>query len=85
MGFSRQEYWSELLLPLPGDLPNPGIKLTSPASPALQVDSLLLTIVSTIVNTDYSLPESSWILYWILNCKILVEKIFIAGIQYIEK
>ena len=26
MGFSRQEYWSELPLPSPGDLPNPGIE-----------------------------------------------------------
>ena len=26
MGFSRQEYWSDLLFPPPGDLPNPGIK-----------------------------------------------------------
>ena len=31
MGFSRQEYWSGLLFPSPGDLPNPGIKPTSPA------------------------------------------------------
>ena len=38
MGFSRQEYWSGLLCPPPGDLPNPGIKHRSPA---LQVDSLL--------------------------------------------
>ena len=37
MGFSRQEYWSGLPCPLPGDLPNPGIK---PRSPALQADSL---------------------------------------------
>ena len=37
-GFSRQEYWSVLPWPLPGDLSNPGIK---PASPALQADSLL--------------------------------------------
>ena len=29
MGFSRQEYWSGLPLPSPGDLPNPGIKLVS--------------------------------------------------------
>ena len=29
MGFSRQEYWSGLLFPPPGDLPNPGIKLVS--------------------------------------------------------
>ena len=35
MGFSRQEYWSGLTFPSPGDLPDPGIELTSPASPAL--------------------------------------------------
>ena len=37
MGFSRQEYWSGLPFPSPGDLPNPGIK---PGSPALQTDTL---------------------------------------------
>ena len=37
MGFSRQEYWSGLSCPSPGDLPDPGIK---PRSPALQADSL---------------------------------------------
>ena len=31
MEFSRQEYWSELPFPTPGDLPNPGIKCMSPA------------------------------------------------------
>ena len=31
MGFPRQEYWSGLPFPSPGDLPNPGIKLTSSA------------------------------------------------------
>ena len=36
-GFSRQEYWSGLPCPPPGDLPNPG---TEPRSPALWVDSL---------------------------------------------
>ena len=35
---SRQEYWSQLPCPSPGDLPNPGIK---PGSPALQADTLL--------------------------------------------
>ena len=40
MGFSRQEYWSGLLCPPPGDLPNPGIELPSPA---FLVDSLLLS------------------------------------------
>ena len=38
MGFSRQEYWSGLPFPSPGDLPKPGIK---PGSPALHADSLL--------------------------------------------
>ena len=37
MGFSRQEYWSGLLFPSPGDLPDPGIE---PRSSALQADSL---------------------------------------------
>ena len=31
MGFSRQEYWSGVPLPSPGDLPNPGIEPRSPA------------------------------------------------------
>ena len=35
MGFSRQEYWSGLPCPPPGDLPNPGIQTTSLVSPAL--------------------------------------------------
>ena len=42
MGFSQQEYWSELPFPSPEDLPNPGIEPVSPVSPALQVDSLPL-------------------------------------------
>ena len=37
MGFSRQEYWSGLLWPPPGDLPGPGIESKSLMSPALQV------------------------------------------------
>ena len=42
MGFSRQEYWSGLPCPPPRDLPDPGIEPISPASPTLQVDSLLI-------------------------------------------
>ena len=34
MGFSRQEYWSRLPFPTPGDLPDPGIEPTFPVSPA---------------------------------------------------
>ena len=37
MVFSRQEYWSGLPFPSPGDLPNPGIE---PGSPTLEADAL---------------------------------------------
>ena len=37
MGFSRQEYWSGLQFPSPGDLPDPGIE---PGSPTLLADAL---------------------------------------------
>ena len=37
MGFSRQEYWSGLPFPSPGDLPDSGIE---PGSPTLQADAL---------------------------------------------
>ena len=37
LGFPRQKYWSGMPFPFPGDLPDPGIK---PTSPTLQADSL---------------------------------------------
>ena len=43
MGFSRQEYWSGLPCPPPGDLPDSGTEPASPASPAMQADSLPLS------------------------------------------
>ena len=43
MGFSRQEYWSGLSFPSPGDFPDPGIE---PGSPVLQVDSFLIGATS---------------------------------------
>ena len=48
MGFSRQEHWSGLPFPSPGDLPDPGIKARSPA---LQVDSLLLSHLGSLRET----------------------------------
>ena len=38
MGFSRQEYWSGVPFPSPGDLPTPGIE---PGSPTFRADALL--------------------------------------------
>ena len=43
MGFSRQEYWSGLPRPPPGDLPDRALESASPVSPALQADSLPLS------------------------------------------
>ena len=43
MEFSRQEHWSGLSFPSPGDLPDSGIEPVSPISSALQVDSLPLS------------------------------------------
>ena len=47
MGFSRQEYWSGLPFPSPGDLPHPGIK---PRSPTLQADSLPIELQENPMN-----------------------------------
>ena len=51
MGFPRQEYWSELPFPTPGDLPDPRIE---PVSPALQADSYLIYVS---VNIHLNLSE----------------------------
>ena len=47
MGFFRQEYWSGLSFPPPGDPPSPGIEPASPVSPALQEDSLPAELLQT--------------------------------------
>ena len=52
MAFSRQEYWSGLPFPSPGDLPNAGIE---PRSPALQVDSLPTELWQKLVHMILSL------------------------------
>ena len=51
MGFSRQEYWSGVLFPSPGNLPRPGIK---PLSPALQADPLSLSHLGSHWTTFYN-------------------------------
>ena len=64
MGFSRQEYWSGLPCPPPGELPNPG---TEPRSPTLQADSLLSEppghyhITGNIMSTSMLLPTFSFL------------------------
>ena len=53
-GFSRQEYWSALPWPPPGDLPNPGIE---PRSPSLQVDPLTTEQPGKPKNTGVDSPS----------------------------
>ena len=71
LGFSRQEHWSGLLFPPPGDLPNPEIKSDSFASPALvdeyytpsmiwealtQLDNYWVTVVAAAAKSLQSFP-----------------------------
>ena len=58
LGFSRQEYWSGLPFPSPGDLPNPAIKPECPLH--WQADSLLLSHLGSHYNTYTTL-------YYLLN------------------
>ena len=62
MGFPRQEYWSGLPIPSPGDLPNPGIE---PRIPALQENSL-----PTIRDSKLSLPINKFVLTFIVGMVI---------------
>ena len=55
MGFFRQEYWSWLAFPPPGDLPNPGIKPLSLMSPALAGG--FFTTSATSRDSHYWFPE----------------------------
>ena len=50
MEFSKQEYWSGLTFPSPGDLPNLGIK---PGSSMLQADSLVSEVLAHGIYTEY--------------------------------
>ena len=67
MGFSRQEHWSGLPFPSPGNLPHPGIK---PRSPALHVDSLPSEPPEKPLLHDSSgifMEASSWKRNWLLT------------------
>ena len=59
MNFPRQEYWSGLSFPPPGNPPDTGIKPVSLASPALQADSLPLNHLCKSAFLCQTLPLSS--------------------------
>ena len=62
MEFSRQEYWSELPCPPPGDLPDPGIKLESLVSPALAGG-----FFTTSATWEFKVIIFLWNLYFAVN------------------
>ena len=72
IGFSRQEYWSGLPFPSPGDLPNPGIKLRSPA---LEADAL--------TSEPPIWTYLKWLRGWLCECWYLPKLIKIQREMYI--
>ena len=77
MEFSRQEYWSGLSFPSPGDHPDSGIE---PGSPALQVDSFVTNWVIII----YLLQMFVYLLIipWIYSNIIYVHILFIYNFHF---
>ena len=84
MGFSRPEYWSGEPFPSPGDFPNPGIKLRSPA---LHVDSSPAEPQGKPKNTGvgslsllqgiFQIQKSNW---GLLNCRQTLYQLSYQGI-----
>ena len=83
MGFSRQEYWSGLPFPSPGDLPNPGIE---PRSPTLQAGCLPAEPQGQLKNTGvgslsllqgiFPTQESNW---GLLHCRQILYQLSYQG------
>ena len=74
MGFSRQEYWSGLPFPPPGDLPNPGIKPMSLAYPALTSRFFTIsTMVAMEAPSMYRVVYSLTNIYWGPTLQVTME------------
>ena len=76
--FSKQEYWSGLPFPPPGDLPNPGIEPMSPASPALAgwfftAESALITEVGIDRKKGNRWVKHDFILTASRTCKGIIQ------------
>ena len=75
MGFPRQKYWSGLPFPPPVDLPDPGIKLKSPASPALHADCLSLNHICNSLNDRWLVDITTVIVqFWLTSLLTMQEK-----------
>ena len=69
MEFSRQEYWSGLPFPSPGDLPNPGIEL---GSPALQANSLPTELWGKLFLYHFLNPYMVVLIFWLYKQVVVV-------------
>ena len=58
--FSKQDYWSGLPFPSPGDLPDSGIEAVSSVAPVLQADSLPLSHHGNPIRMNSVLNNISW-------------------------
>ena len=86
MEFSRQEYWSGLPFPPPGNLPDPGTELASPVSPVLQADSLSTEPPGkpklSGATTQISIPlfkKQVMSTYHVPNCRLSSERCQLQG------
>ena len=82
MGFSRQEYWSGLPFPIPGELLDPGIKPVSPWIPAFQADYLPAEPINWVMKTTLFT-----ILYWFCHISTWIRhsnKVDETGAHYTE-
>ena len=86
MEFSKQEYWSGLPFPSPGDLPDPGIK---PRTPAMQADSLPTELPGDsqiYMFTRAILVHRTFIIKYQTNSPIIVlSKMKRVNLNYFEK
>ena len=74
MGFSRQEYWSGLPFPSPGNLPNPGVE---PRSPALEADALTSEPPGKQDRySSYILRKAVPFVIWVVNTRALLVLLF---------
>ena len=74
MEISGKEYWSGLLFPAPGDLPDPGMETKSPVFPALQVDSLPTEVITKTKNRGKCISFEVRLTFFFLHCKFFLKK-----------
>ena len=88
MALSRQEYWSGLPCPPPGDLPDPGIEPMTPVAPASFTSELPGEACAQALNPDQipecflSLPKYAWMLPPSAASLICIAIIFIPTSLY---